>query len=47
MTDIPCEYCGEDPCSCPLFDIDEDDDAFGPDEPYDDDSQDIPDEPAL
>lgn len=27
----PCEYCGEDPCACPVFDIDPDD--GGPDNP--------------
>lgn len=39
-----CDYCGQDPCDCPVFDIEPE---FGPDEPYDDDSEDIPDEPAL
>jgi hypothetical protein len=40
-----CEYCQEDPCACPVFEIEPD--PFGPDEPYDDDSEDIPEEPDL
>jgi hypothetical protein len=32
-----CDYCGQDPCDCPVFDLPED-----PDNPIDDDADDIP-----
>ena len=39
-----CDYCGQDPCDCPVFDIEPE---FGPDDPRDEDSEDFPEEPAL
>jgi hypothetical protein len=41
-----CEYCGQDPCDCPVFDIDPDD-GMGPDDPHDEDSEDLDGEPDL
>ena len=36
----PCEYCLEDPCTCPVFDIP--DEFENPDDPIDDDADNGP-----
>ena len=40
-----CEYCGNDPCDCPIFDLPEE--PQSPDWAYDDDTEESPEEPNL
>lgn len=45
MTDPVCEYCGEEPCTCPVFDIE--DEGGGPDNPICIDSDEDIEKPDL
>lgn len=40
-----CEYCNQDPCDCPVFDLPDEDEV--PDDPADCDADEGPEEPDL